>query len=73
MKRRYAFRAVMPNDKKPPIAHGPYLLGARFSTADLLLTMSMRWSRNMPRPALEFAQYNARLEGPNQRLKKATA
>ncbi len=32
-------------------AHGPYLLGAEFSGADLLLTMLMRWSRNMPRPA----------------------
>jgi glutathione S-transferase len=31
-------------------AHGPYLLGADFSGADLLLTMLMRWSRNMPRP-----------------------
>ncbi|HET6804658.1 MAG TPA: glutathione S-transferase family protein [Frateuria sp.] len=33
---------------------GPYLLGARFSGADLLLTMLMRWSRNMPRPATEW-------------------
>ena len=32
-------------------AHGPYLLGEKFSGADLLLTMLMRWSRNMPRPA----------------------
>lgn len=31
--------------------HGPYLLGEEFSGADLLLTMLMRWSRNMPRPA----------------------
>lgn len=30
---------------------GPHLLGERFSGADLLLTMLMRWSRNMPRPA----------------------
>ncbi|AKC87810.1 glutathione S-transferase family protein [Pseudoxanthomonas suwonensis] len=29
---------------------GPYLLGARLSAADFLLTMLMRWSRNMPRP-----------------------
>jgi glutathione S-transferase len=34
--------------------HGPHLLGARFSGADLLLTMLMRWSRNMPRPATEW-------------------
>jgi glutathione S-transferase len=30
---------------------GPYLLGEKFSAADLLLTMLMRWSRRMPRPA----------------------
>ncbi len=34
--------------------HGPYLLGARFSSADLMLTMYLRWSRNMPRTALEW-------------------
>lgn len=34
--------------------HGPYLLGERFSAADLLLAMLMRWSRNMPRPASEW-------------------
>jgi len=33
---------------------GPYLLGAEFSGADLLLTMLMRWSRNMPRPVTEW-------------------
>jgi glutathione S-transferase len=32
-------------------AHGPYLLGERRSAADFMLTMLMRWSRNMPRPA----------------------
>jgi len=31
--------------------HGPYLLGAELSAADFLLTMLMRWSRNMPRPS----------------------
>lgn len=31
-------------------AHGPYLLGERLSAADFMLTMLMRWSRNMPRP-----------------------
>lgn len=35
-------------------AGGPYLLGANFSAADLLLIMLMRWSRNMPRSALEW-------------------
>ena len=29
---------------------GPYLLGAQRSAADFVLTMLMRWSRNMPRP-----------------------
>ncbi len=31
--------------------NGPYLLGETFSGVDLMLTMYMRWSRNMPRPA----------------------
>ncbi len=31
-------------------AHGPYVLGAQPSTVDFMLTMLMRWSRNMPRP-----------------------
>ncbi|OOG47960.1 glutathione S-transferase family protein [Rhodanobacter sp. C01] len=35
-------------------AHGPYLLGQEFSGADLLLTMLMRWSRNMPHAATEW-------------------
>ena len=33
---------------------GPYLLGAEMSAADLQLLMYMRWSRNMPRSALEW-------------------
>jgi len=32
-------------------AGGPYLLGEQLSAADFLLTMLMRWSRNMPRPS----------------------
>jgi glutathione S-transferase len=32
-------------------AHGPYLLGERFSSADYQLCMYMRWSRAMPKPA----------------------
>ena len=31
-------------------AGGPFLLGERVSAADFMLTMLMRWSRNMPRP-----------------------
>jgi len=32
-------------------AHGPYVVGARFSAADVYAGMLMRWSRNMPKPA----------------------
>ena len=32
-------------------ANGPWLLGDTRSAADFLLTMLMRWSRNMPRPS----------------------
>ena len=34
-------------------AHGPYLLGKDISAADFYLTMLMRWSRNMPKPATD--------------------
>jgi glutathione S-transferase len=30
--------------------NGPYLLGADMSAVDFVLTMLMRWSRNMPKP-----------------------
>ena len=33
---------------------GPYLLGSQPSAADFYLTMLMRWSRNLPRPATEW-------------------
>ena len=32
-------------------AHGPYLLGEQLTAADFMMTMLMRWSRNMPKPA----------------------
>lgn len=35
-------------------AHGPYLLGDKLSAADFMLTMLMRWSRNLPKPATEW-------------------
>ncbi|MBC3862793.1 glutathione S-transferase family protein [Undibacterium jejuense] len=38
--------------------NGPYLLGEQFSAADLFLTMLMRWSRNMPKPATEWPALN---------------
>lgn len=31
--------------------NGPYLLGQQRTAADFMLTMLMRWSRNMPRPS----------------------
>ena len=40
-------------------AHGPYLLGDNASAADFYLTMLMRWSRNMPKPATEWPQLAA--------------
>jgi glutathione S-transferase len=35
-------------------ANGPWLLGDEMSVADFYLTMLMRWSRNMPKPATEW-------------------
>ena len=35
-------------------AHGPCLLGDTVSVADFYLTMLMRWSRGMPKPATEW-------------------
>lgn len=35
-------------------AHGPYLLGEAPGVADFYLTMLMRWSRNLPRQAIEW-------------------
>ena len=35
-------------------AQGPYVLGEAFSLLDLYAVMLMRWSRNMPRPALDW-------------------
>ncbi|KRG86931.1 glutathione S-transferase [Stenotrophomonas daejeonensis] len=32
-------------------AGGPYLLGEQVTVVDFMLTMLMRWSRNMPRPS----------------------
>jgi len=41
---------------------GPYLLGENISVADFMLVMLMRWSRGMPKTALEFPNL-ARLAG----------
>jgi glutathione S-transferase len=34
--------------------NGPWLLGDKISAADFFLTMMMRWSRNMPKPATKW-------------------
>lgn len=39
-------------------ANGPYLLGNTFSSADLQLTMYIRWARRMPRPATTMKHLN---------------
>ena len=36
------------------LADGPYLLGQRFSAADIYLMMLARWSRNMAKPAATY-------------------
>ncbi|GGA74167.1 glutathione S-transferase [Arenimonas soli] len=41
------------------VRRGPYLLGPSVSAADFLLTMLMRWSRNLPRPATDCPQLGA--------------
>ena len=40
-------------------AHGPCLLGSRECVADYFLTMLMRWSRQMPRPADDWPALGA--------------
>ncbi|HOP18624.1 MAG TPA: glutathione S-transferase family protein [Amphiplicatus sp.] len=41
---------------------GPYLLGTHLSAADFLVTMLMRWSRNMPKPASDWPHIAAYLK-----------
>ena len=46
-------------------ATGAYIAGAQLTAADFLVTMLMRWSRNMPRPAQEWTSiggYVARMK-----------
>jgi glutathione S-transferase len=40
-------------------ASGPWLLGEHVCAADFHLTMLMRWSRNMPKPATEWPNLGA--------------
>lgn len=41
---------------------GPHMLGERVSVVDFMLTMLMRWSRRMPRPATEWPHLRALAE-----------
>lgn len=56
VKRRAAERAARCFDTLDAhlAANGPWLLGERLSAADFQLTMLMRWSRKMPRPATDW-------------------
>jgi glutathione S-transferase len=47
--------------------HGPYLLGEHACAADFYLTMLMRWSRNMPKPATEWPHLAAHARSMKQR------
>jgi glutathione S-transferase len=47
--------------------HGPWLCGEQFSVADLLLTMYMRWSRNMPTTALAWPALKRLADASRQR------
>ena len=48
-------------------ANGPYMLGESISAADFLLTMLMRWSRNMPKPSDAWPVLKAYAEGMKAR------
>lgn len=43
-------------------AAGPHIAGAQYSVADMLGVMLMRWSRNMPRTALDWPHCRALAE-----------
>ncbi|MES2034251.1 MAG: glutathione S-transferase family protein [Pseudomonadota bacterium] len=52
-----------------------YMVGDRLSTVDMLVTMLMRWSRNMPRPATTWPNIAAYLQAmrANPALREAHA
>jgi glutathione S-transferase len=52
--------------------NGPYLLGDTVTVADFYLTMLMRWSRNMPKPATHWPQLSALAERMSARPSFAT-
>jgi glutathione S-transferase len=49
------------------LAATPYLAGERYSIADLYLTMLVRWSRAMPRPAWEWPSIRRLADGVHRR------
>ncbi len=53
-------------------ANGPFLLGKAPSVADFYLTMLMRWSRNMPRPATDWRHLQALAQRMKARASFAT-
>ncbi|HEY5105738.1 MAG TPA: glutathione S-transferase C-terminal domain-containing protein [Caulobacteraceae bacterium] len=44
------------------LGEGPWLLGERFSAADLFLLMMVRWGRTLPLPARDLPQLGAHTE-----------
>jgi glutathione S-transferase len=48
-------------------ARGPYLLGQRFSAADLFFYMLAFWTRRMPRPAMSFAHVKRLVRSVHER------
>ncbi|SEK99103.1 glutathione S-transferase [Pseudoxanthomonas sp. GM95] len=48
-------------------AEGPYLVGAQLTAVDFVLTMLMRWSRNMPKPTDTWPVLKAYADGMKAR------
>ena len=51
---RIKIEAVFANIDSQLANRGPYLLGEQLTVADFMLVMLMRWSRGMPKTALEY-------------------
>lgn len=51
---RIKIESVFANLDAHLAANGPYLLGEKLSAADFMLVMLMRWSRGMPKTALDY-------------------
>ena len=55
---RIKIESVFENIDTQLANNGPYLLGEALSVADFMLVMLMRWSRGLPKTALEFPNLN---------------